>query len=310
MRVSHIPKNCNRQNDDQSSTSTAERYPFGIVRLSWAMITRHLGIVQAFSSLTVERNVGVSKDIIDQRVHRRFFEPAPLARLATKRCGSPDFFDEEVRNINTAVLTTQELARYTLALDLVASICNAVCVIAWFRLRYAAVETTVKRLLLSCPELEGTRRSRIVTAESHLGRSVWKHVQNLAVGNVTHLVIAKYCLSSSITSHICYRVVVKTITDSTGEGKAHASSVSLTYIAVDATPAFFTLAWFAASEGPVIAVRERVTLRGETIYSTPARGALALAVILVAIAKLAAGERREEAIKTRRTFIYQVGRGQ
>ena len=48
-------------------------------------------------------------------------------------------------------------------------------------------------------------------------------------GNVTHLVIVKYRLSSLITSHICYRVIVETIMDSTGEGKAHASSVSLAY---------------------------------------------------------------------------------
>ena len=67
--------------------------------------------------------------------------------------------------------------------------------------------------------------------------------------------------------------------------------------------------------------------RSETIYSTPAQGTLALAVILITIAILAAGEHREEAIKARRTFIwtntlaspaenggekqiYQVGRGQ
>lgn len=30
-------------------------------------------------------------------------------------------------------------------------------------------------------------------------------------------------------------------------------------VAIDATPAFVTLAWFVASEGPVITVRERVT---------------------------------------------------
>ena len=82
---------------------------------------------------------------------------------------------------DTAVFTTQELARYAFALDLVTGICSAVRIITGFRLRYAIVETTVERLLLGCPELEGTRRSRIVTAESYLWGSVWKHVQNLTV---------------------------------------------------------------------------------------------------------------------------------
>ena len=89
-------------NPTQSTTSINEHKSKGKWQMAYT-ITRHLRIVQAFSSLTVECNVRVSKDIIDQRVHRWFFEPAPLARLAAKRSGSSDFFDEEVRNILKAI---------------------------------------------------------------------------------------------------------------------------------------------------------------------------------------------------------------
>ena len=48
---------------------------------------------------------------------------------------------------------------------------------------------------------------------------------------------------------------VARISDKVAKVKVRNSST----IAIDATPAFFTLAWLAASEGPVITVCERVT---------------------------------------------------
>lgn len=92
-------------------------------------------------------------------------------------------------------------------------------------------------------------------------------------------------------------------------------------VAIDTTPALFTLAWLVTSEDPVVTIRERVAFwenqnkfwpgekgrertRSETIYSTPARRTLTLAVILIAIPKLAACGRGKETIKTRRTFVY------
>ena len=54
---------------------------------------------------------------------------------------------------------------------------------------------------------------------------------------------------------------------------------------------------------PIKENKKEKRTRSETIYSTPTRGALALSVVLVAVSKLATRERREKAIKARRTFI-------
>lgn len=48
-------------------------------------------------------------------------------------------------------------------------------------------------------------------------------------GNVTHLMIVKYRLSAFVTSHVCYRIVLNTIANGTGKGKAHTGGVGLAY---------------------------------------------------------------------------------
>jgi len=122
--------------------------------------------------------------------------------------------------------------------------------------------------------------------------------------------IVEHRFSTFVTCHVRDWMVIWATMNNTGKGKTNASIVGFAHIAIDAPPSIFTLAWFAASENPMIAVRERATLGSETVYATPTGRALALAIVLVADAKLTARGGGEKAIKTRGTFISQSGGSQ
>ena len=62
-------------------------------------VTRNLRIVQAFTTLAIQRDVRVTEDVGDQSVHSRLFELASVARFAAELSGSLDIFLQEVTDV-------------------------------------------------------------------------------------------------------------------------------------------------------------------------------------------------------------------
>jgi len=109
---------------------------------------RNLRIVQTFSTITLEGDVCITEDVVDEIVHSRFLEPASITSLAAKSCGSTDLFSQEVADIfdeplrgvqfevqddltNTAFFTTEELIRNALAHYVFTCIDCRVGVVSW-----------------------------------------------------------------------------------------------------------------------------------------------------------------------------------
>lgn len=63
------------------------------------MKARNLRVVQAFSAFTLEGNVCITEDVIDETVHSRLLKLASITSLAAKSCGSTDLFCQEVADI-------------------------------------------------------------------------------------------------------------------------------------------------------------------------------------------------------------------
>jgi hypothetical protein len=58
-----------------------------------------LGVVQALAACAIEENGGIAKDVIDEAIHCRFGESAPLAFDAVEGTWSFDLFGEEVVDV-------------------------------------------------------------------------------------------------------------------------------------------------------------------------------------------------------------------
>lgn len=174
--------------------------------------------MQAFASLARQRNVAISEHLVNEVVHRRLLELAPLPRLATERRWAPDRLFEEVADINAACLPTDEASRYTSALDALALVHRGVRVVAHADGRLAFVQTAVEGFDLCRPELESACVVCLVATKCDLGWAVREHVQYLAiytksVGNtgkhrvtltryIAHLVVVEDGLAAGVASHV------------------------------------------------------------------------------------------------------------
>lgn len=94
--------------------------------------------------MTVERDIWVSKHIIDELVHIIFLKFAPFARLAAKLGWTSDLFLEKVADINTTVFATDESARDTAAFESLAAVGGSVEVISGRVLGRTASESAVE----------------------------------------------------------------------------------------------------------------------------------------------------------------------
>ena len=132
--------------------------------------------MQALATLAGQRDIRISKHLVDEVVHGWFFKAASLTRLATELGRTSDFLSQEIgdictnkgelslndsktvnpRHTNTPVLPTDEPSRNTLALYLLTGVYRGVCVILWGPRALAFLERAVERLYFGGPELEGT----------------------------------------------------------------------------------------------------------------------------------------------------------
>jgi len=84
---------------DSRCDGSAQSYKRTVVRSSGSLVARHLGVMQTLARVAVEGDRLVAKDIVDELVHCRLAERAPLTRLALKRAWALDLFSEEVVNV-------------------------------------------------------------------------------------------------------------------------------------------------------------------------------------------------------------------
>lgn len=147
---------------------------------------------------------------------------------------------------NTAILAANESSRNALAPNVLAFVKCGVGVVPNLDARFAGVKRTVEGLNLCCPKLELTCRVSFVAAEGNLRRPVREHVEDLAVGNVAHLVALEHRLSALVTCHVGDSVVVGSAElRRVCQRKIGARSVGLANVAVDATPTVLALAGLA-----------------------------------------------------------------
>lgn len=94
--------------------------------------------MKTLSTLAIEENGWITKDVVDEVVHRRFREFAPFAARAREAAGTLDFLFQEFVDVcldsaslingdetlltNAAVLSAKESTRYAGAIDLFAVI--------------------------------------------------------------------------------------------------------------------------------------------------------------------------------------------
>lgn len=202
-RSTDVPKDCDSQDNNQTCTSRAQGNPFGVIGFGNGMEPRNLRVMQAFSTCALEGDVCIAEDIVDKIVHSGLLKPASSSSLTTESCRPTDLFCQEVADINTSLLSTEELVRYAFAFDMFTCIDRSVRVVSWSCLRGTCVQRTIKGFLLCGPELKAACCSRVIATECDLWRAVGEHVQDLAVSNVTHLVIAEDGLAARVTSHVC-----------------------------------------------------------------------------------------------------------
>jgi hypothetical protein len=108
-----------------------------------------------------------------------------------------------------------------------------VLVVFGFKAPFTVIQAAVEGLLLVDPELKVTRLVLGFASECHLGFALLELVQDLAVCHVTHLKVLLYRNALLIADTIL----------TTGNHRT-AGIICLADIAVDAFPAFLTLAIF------------------------------------------------------------------
>ena len=129
------------------------------------------------------------------------------------------------RHTNTPVLSADEAARYTFALNVLAVVDRGVPVEPDFLARVAFAQLAVERLDLCRPELEMTQVVLLITAEGDLWRTVGEHIQDLAVwgpsaalpgewqrrertGDIAELVIVEDGFATLVTGHVPNSIVI------------------------------------------------------------------------------------------------------
>ena len=131
--------------------------------------------MQALATLAGQRDIRVSKHLVDEVVHGWFFKAASLTRLAAELGRTFDLLSQEVgdicankgelslnnsrtvssRHTNTPILPANEPSRNTLALYLLTGVYRGVCVVLWGPRALALLQRAVERLYFGGPELEG-----------------------------------------------------------------------------------------------------------------------------------------------------------
>ena len=100
MSVGIIRTDSTESNHETSSSDTKSN-PTSVIWFGGADVTRDLGIVQTLAAFTGESDITVTKDVVDELVHRRFFEPTSVTSLAAESSGTLDFLGQEVADIYT-----------------------------------------------------------------------------------------------------------------------------------------------------------------------------------------------------------------
>lgn len=167
--------------------------------------------MQTLSTFTLQSDVLVTEDGVNQLVHGRFLEFASLSCLTAKGSGSFDLLLEEVANIDTPIFSADEPTGDTSTLDLLALVNRGIEVIPGLDGRVTFVESAVERFDLSSPKLESAGPVGFGATESNLGWSTWKHVEDLPVGDIAHLVVVENGLSASIACHVLNRFFIVTV---------------------------------------------------------------------------------------------------
>ena len=117
--------------------------------------------MQTFATLTVQRNVAVAKDIINELIHSWFLKFAASTGLTTKLCRSFDLVCQKITNIchrtkekrikgpkicngekshtDTSVFSADKAFWYTFALDMITRVNGRIRVVSGFDGRGALV---------------------------------------------------------------------------------------------------------------------------------------------------------------------------
>ena len=134
-----------------------------------------------------------------------------------------------------------------------------------------SIEGAVEGLLLTDPELEVACLVICVAREGGLWIPLFQLVENLPVGDVTHLVV-----------FVHHNTILVTGTATAFRHQGVAGFVCLAYVAVDALPALLTLTLPSTSWGPVTSHGQRATYWRSTILTPKTRRAGAFAIEFVA----------------------------
>jgi len=289
-------KKCDARND----TSNEWR----VDGLDGSSVARDLIFVQALAAVTLEQDAWITKDTRYQAIHSRLRERASifLAIEGADRSEagrSLDLLVEKVANVDTARLATQHATWNTRALDVLTFVARGVPRVCSLQIPATRVQRAVEALPLVHPELKVAFCSFRIAAKRRLGLLVFESVQDLAIRDVTYLVILLLHDSLPVTDAI-FALGHQSVT----------GIVGLAHITVDARPAVLALAAVAFSWQSVLAICQRATQRLATVFAAKARRTRALAAALGAVAILHTLEVTQVAVKARRTVLGSLLAGE
>jgi hypothetical protein len=206
-----------------------------------------------------------------------------------------NFLVQEVSNVNTAILSTEEAIRNTGALDILALVARGVLCVCRLSAPFAVLQATIKALPLVNPELEVTFASLSIATERRLCFLFLELIHNLAIRDVAHLVVLLHDQSL-------------TVADTVFSIRHHgiACAVRFADIAVYSLPSFMTFALFPFSWKPILAFREGSTKWLAAVLSTKSRRTGALAAAFGTVGELKTREVVKIAIETRRAIGRSV----
>jgi len=166
-------------------------------------------------------------------------------------------------------------------MDMLAVILGNVAIIRAFNARAASVQRTVEALLLIDPELKTTLFPLVITAERHLWYLFLQLIQDLAIGDIAHLMVL---------FHYQAILVADCVVGLTNRHQRSTCLVRLTDIAIYAFPPVFTLALLALPRRAICSISQRAAEDFATVLATEARRTIAFAAAFCTVRILIAAE--------------------
>jgi hypothetical protein len=151
--VREIPPNQDNCDNEQGDAGDDGSDQWRVDLLHRSFVTRNLGLVETFARAALEEDALVAIDARDQLVHSRLGEAASTVLSALDRLELGGVLDcqQEVANVDGAVLAAQHAARHTGAVHMFAAVPCDVAVLLGGPVGVARVESAVEGFTLIDP---------------------------------------------------------------------------------------------------------------------------------------------------------------